>query len=156
MKPKNCYQVAKGRGFCDYCGDERPELCRYTNTPGAIALIEKLTKEVEKLQGLVDSAKTSNPYRFKKDGGTISEVGQWDEGKLERIKFNTPVKILTNQPTWVALGHRIVELEAQLSTQVRCANKNAEIIRKLTEEKDELQAQVNDGRKRNEPSESRG
>ena len=34
------------------------------------------------------------------------------------------------------------ELEAQLTTQVRCVNKNAEIIRKLIEEKDELQAQV--------------
>ena len=90
-----------------------------------------------------------NPYRFKKDGGTITEVGMYEptNGKLEKVKFNTPVKILTNEPTWVALSRRIVELETQLAEvreYVDSINVNTEsifyakvILQDMLEESDE-------------------
>lgn len=47
LRGKNCYQVPKGRGFCINCENEKPELCLYTNTAGALCRITELERELK-------------------------------------------------------------------------------------------------------------
>lgn len=54
LKGQNCYEAPKGNGFCDNCSNEKPELCRYTNTYGALALIESLQTQLKEAEAKVE------------------------------------------------------------------------------------------------------
>lgn len=43
----NCIETEDGSGYCDYCANGKPELCRYMNTVGAMKRIAELGAQVE-------------------------------------------------------------------------------------------------------------
>lgn len=47
---KPCTEVPPGNGYCDMCASGRPALCRYINTIGAMAEIDRLLKENAELK----------------------------------------------------------------------------------------------------------
>lgn len=46
LNKRPCKEVPPGNGFCDHCNNGRPELCRYMNTQGAGAEIDKLRAQL--------------------------------------------------------------------------------------------------------------
>ena len=55
-------------------------------------------------------------YKLGEGGHTLTEVGiaQPGTGEIKKIKFGMPVKITHDEPVWVALGKRILELEREV------------------------------------------
>jgi hypothetical protein len=60
---------------------------------------------------------TNRRYTFGEGGDSITEVGIASPGggEITQVKFQTAVPITPDEPVWVALGRRILELEAQLT-----------------------------------------
>jgi hypothetical protein len=71
---------------------------------------EWLKEEIEQM------GNTNRRYTFSEGGNSITEVGIGGPGgEVTKVKFQTAVPITAEEPVWVALGRRILELEAQLT-----------------------------------------
>ena len=100
---------------------------------------------------------TNQSYKFGSDGSgghTLTEVGivpPGGDGEVTKVKFGTAIKISPDEPVWVALGRRIVELEAQLTGKshefVRMENAWRLEVEKLEREARCLMVELNRSRK---------
>ena len=58
----------------------------------------------------------SRRYKFGPGGDSLTEVGIGNPGgEIIQIKFQTAVPVCADEPVWVSLGRRILELEKLLT-----------------------------------------